>query len=293
MVSWFSEALLPDDCGGVAFDGCRCVLPVRGRCAAAVLDSALCFVRHIRTCRPYGAIAYDSRRDCFWATSAECWSAVFRLDCRLREVDCFRPRLPGCLPRPISGVAVCGDRLLVTWGNKLLEADPVSGSARLLWEGERGAALLAAACRGEEILLAVCGANGQRLVLLDENGTVLAEEALVDCPIVRALLPWGRGLLLLGGRELLRAVFAPARQEDLECWQAPSFWEEPLIQAAALSAAVARSLEAYGEDLRKALCDGDLDDCLEADHAVGEAVGLAVRLELVLLEILREICCFW
>ncbi|MEG1166062.1 MAG: hypothetical protein RSD68_06570, partial [Oscillospiraceae bacterium] len=107
---------------GIAFDGCNYYLTVK--CEKKIVKLNKCFqcVEVFQTCRIYSCICYDICEGCFWATSAGCYSEVYKLNCALKEIDHIRVK-PSC--GAFSGVSYyCEDNsLLVSTENEIFRID--------------------------------------------------------------------------------------------------------------------------------------------------------------------------
>lgn len=319
MFSICSESPLPAPCavsyGGMAFDGCKYYLTSRCEPFITVLDSDLCPVRSIRTCRRYGAICFDPRRGGFWAASPRCPFSLFRLDGCLRETDQLSLRsVCGCAA-PISGLSFCCGcgTLLLSCGNRLLEINPEDGSVRPLLEERRGALILSVLCLPPFIIYNVLRGGCASFVLATREGRVLAEKELSAAQRVNAMLfdPCGRGceLFMLSHRQacyphLLRARLnrkllkrlCPCNMDICRVCGEKRPCREPracadIIESIALTeASLAHILNAEGEKLQKAIeISSDADELLRFNESVRQTIDHVTRLEQVLLEKLNSI----
>lgn len=59
----------------------------------------------IRTCRIYDCIVYDITEECFWATSKNSYTTIFKLDCNMNEIDSIFIDTRGCITGNISGIS--------------------------------------------------------------------------------------------------------------------------------------------------------------------------------------------
>lgn len=326
MFSFDSETPLPlsgaETCRGAAFDGCRYYLTVPCSCAVTVLDCGLRLVKTIETRRPYTAICHDPQRDCFWAASDQCRSALFRLDRALQETDRLTLPCEGRCSGPVTGISLCCDSglLAVSRGNQLLEADPADGTARLLREERADTCILTVLSLPPYLMWTALRDCTATLTLTDRDGAVLSEEELPAELSAAALLldpcgPDGYDLLLLANKRgryphLLRARLGaelagglcPCNRllcrkcaEHCRCRQ-DCACADALESIALQEAAIAHILNAEGEKLQKIIeKSDDVCELLRANASVQRTILSAAQLEQLLLsklEALRDICCF-
>lgn len=321
MFSFYTESPLPvsdtETYQGMAFDGCRYYLTVQCACRIAVLDKELCLIGTVQTRRPYGAICYDPRRDCFWAASDQCRFVLFKLDRRFQEIDRFEPRIADGCPQPLSDVSFCCESglLLVSCGKQLLEVDPEGGEVRFLCEAEDCTLILSAVCLSPYLLFSALQDSTACFFLASRDGEILAEQPAPEALRGTALVvePGTCDLLLLTSKHecypyLFHARFAEEIAEtlhpcpeDLYCGEEePEPCDPPcacgaLLESIALvEAGLAHILNAEGEKLQKAIRrEVPSRELLEINESVQKTIRYATQLEQVLLsklEAVQNIC---
>ncbi|MDP4118117.1 MAG: hypothetical protein Q8873_02875 [Bacillota bacterium] len=82
---------LPSDCckrySGIAFDGCFFYVTLPQDCSIYKLDKDFKYIDCIKTGKPYSNICYDNTENCFWASSVNIRDRIYKLDCKLNEID--------------------------------------------------------------------------------------------------------------------------------------------------------------------------------------------------------------
>ena len=307
---------------GMAFDGCQYYLTIHCACAIAVLDRNFGLAKKIPTRRPYTAICYDSKRDCFWAISDQCRSALFQLNPCLQEIDRFIPRLAGHCPGPLTSISFCceGGALLAACGNQLLEIDTRSGSVGLLREEPKGTLFLSVACLSPYLLFYTLRGCAARLILASCDGTPLKERTALDGMAINSILldscehaSGKQGLLLLANKHHCYPCLLHAHLDDeiagalhpcnwaLSCNEGtschtPCACADVLESIALEEAALAHILNAEGEKLQKVIAESSvLCELLLVNESVQRTLISVTQLEQTLLsklKALQPICGF-
>lgn len=322
MLSFYSASSLPVSCAevcqGMAFDGCQYYLTIRCRCEILVLDCDFCPVKKIGTRRIYTAVCYDPDRACFWAVSSDCRSVLFKLDRCLQEIGRLRLDREECCAGAVTGLSFCCEsgRLLISCGNRMLEADPDSEEVRLLSMMRGYTLIFAVVCLPPYLLFSALRGSEPYFVLASRDGRILSEEKAPKARIADAMVldPCTYDLLLLTGgcgctprvlrvrlgEEITGALCPCNRDLCGKCGEKPpcgiSCPCADLLESAALvEAAAAHVLNAEAEKLQRVIADAaPPDELLLVNESVKKTILQVTQLEQVLifkLKTIQDICC--
>lgn len=128
-LTFISETPLPgtnnNKCKSLAFDGKYFYAAVPASCKIFIYNINLRLVDCIKTNKGYDSLCYDNINKCFWASSNNFYSRVFKLNMELVEID--------SLPLPLCSSVVCDisyncseNTLLVAYTDRVLEVSIVS-----------------------------------------------------------------------------------------------------------------------------------------------------------------------
>lgn len=96
----------------IAFDGCNYFFTIYKKCEILIYDLDFKSKGNIKTIRSYNYICYDTKEECFWATSICCPNKIFKLDKKFQEID-FSPINEKCNLK-ITGLSYnCSDDSLL------------------------------------------------------------------------------------------------------------------------------------------------------------------------------------
>ncbi|MEG2814489.1 MAG: hypothetical protein RSA79_07790, partial [Oscillospiraceae bacterium] len=88
---YMEESPIKADClmsyEAMAFDGCYYYFLIPCLCKIVKTDKKFNEISCYEMDRKYNCICYDFSEHCFWATSKNCYSKIFKLNCAFKEID--------------------------------------------------------------------------------------------------------------------------------------------------------------------------------------------------------------
>lgn len=107
----------------LAFDGVNYYYTVNCDCRIIKYNIKCKSEQSLLTERVYDSICYDTTEKCFWATTKNNYTNIFKLDCCMREIDCIFIETCGRITGSIIDVSYdCeSDSIYVAYPNQVLE----------------------------------------------------------------------------------------------------------------------------------------------------------------------------
>lgn len=115
-------------CSGIkinkfAFDGVNYYYTMKCENAVAKVNIACLTEQLIKTNKIYDCICYDTEEKCFWATTKNDYTSIFKLNCSMKEIDCIFIETRGQISGNISSISYnCqNNSIYVAYPNQVLE----------------------------------------------------------------------------------------------------------------------------------------------------------------------------
>lgn len=119
---------------GMAFDGCSFYMTLPQECKIYRFNRDLSPIGCFETAKPYTSICYDNTENCFWAAAEQPNCLIYKLNCRMQEIDLLQVIVSEQPLSRIKGLSYfCGnDTLLVAFTDFIVEVSKESGACRVL-----------------------------------------------------------------------------------------------------------------------------------------------------------------
>lgn len=118
----------------IAFDGCNYFCTLSCKCEIIKLNACYECQTIYHTCRQYDCICYDWCEHCFWASSKDCTTVLFKLDCSMNEIDLVYIKNVACSGY-ITGLSYncCNDTIIVSFTSSVVSVNKDCGETERLY----------------------------------------------------------------------------------------------------------------------------------------------------------------
>ncbi|MEG1803145.1 MAG: hypothetical protein RR223_06635 [Lachnospiraceae bacterium] len=273
-------------------------------------------------CREYHTICYDSKEKCFWASSKKCCNRIFKLDGKMREIDCIHICDCGETTGVITGLSYncCKNMLLVAFPGCIVEVDKkteqIEGKHKV--HGLRINSVLSL-CPG--YLVSGWKENQQYIYIFDCEDHLVHEESVCKCSCIKDMIfnpckstcevlvfellvckkeCYSYVIKAITGYEEIGFIPEPCNynicrhhEEEEDCCDFETC-NEVLESIALVETALSHILNAEGEKIQKVLAvSNDLEEIMCVNREVNQTIIHATHLEQVLYGKLEKIisCC--
>lgn len=106
-----------------AFDGVHYYYTLNCESCIGKVNSSCVSEQFLSTSKIYDCICYDTDEKCFWATTKNNYTTIFKLDCSMKEIDCIFIDTQGRITGNISSISYdCGNNsIYVAYPTYVLE----------------------------------------------------------------------------------------------------------------------------------------------------------------------------
>lgn len=127
-----------DSINYMAFDGCSYYCTTKCNCTIIKLDRCYNISEKFYTKREYDCICYDWCEHIFWASSKNCFGKLFKLDCKMNEIDCIHLCNIGCLGS-ITAISYncCSNTLMLSFTCAIAEVNKNHKEIKVLYSNKR------------------------------------------------------------------------------------------------------------------------------------------------------------
>ncbi len=176
------------DLNKFAFDGCNYYFTLACECRIVKTDTCFKTKKYFETCRVYDAICYDPKEHCFWASSKKYCNKLFKLNCRMFEIDCISVAC-NANHGNITGLSYncCNNSLIVSFANLVIEVKKQNHETNILYLSN-GESILSVLSISPGYIISSSANKKQYIRILDKCGKQIDCLCLKTKDIIKDML---------------------------------------------------------------------------------------------------------